>query len=333
MSERPLISIIIPAHNCANVLARMMACVLGQTYDNLEVLLVDDGSTDATPALCDELAASDPRVCVFHLPNGGVARARNFALEHMRGKLFAFADADDLMDVRLIERLYVLREAHKTHLSACMALDLPGDEMPDAYTCENPGIDFIVTTRTIDFCKTWSHRVIWGALFDAETLGDLRFDEGFTVSTDTLFVAQYLLKCERMVQTTEKLYCYGIYKKSHSRGGSSTIQRFDDVRVWRRVRDLYRSVPDMGASSSERMYFNKCCDGARKLSDALQKSPEARGQIEPLMEEVFGELKLSAPAFDAGDLKSSLKDALYANVPKLALQLRRIKRACRRFGG
>jgi hypothetical protein len=89
----------------------------------------------------------------------------------------------------------------------------------------------------------------------------------------------------------------------------------------------------MGASSSERMYFDKCRDSAGKLEDAWRHNPELRGEIEPLMASVFEELGNWRPAFDATNLKASLKDLLYARTPKLALRIRRLKRACRRFGG
>ena len=93
----PAISVIVPVYQAERLLPQCVESVLGQTFSDWELLLVDDGSRDGSPALCDAYAAGDARVRVFHKPNGGVSSARNLGLEQARGQCIAFLDADDAL--------------------------------------------------------------------------------------------------------------------------------------------------------------------------------------------------------------------------------------------
>ena len=91
----PLVSIIVPVYNAEKTLERCVDSILNQTYQEYELLLVDDGSTHSSAALCDGYAARDPRVRVFHKENAGVSNARNLALAQARGTYLQFLDSDD----------------------------------------------------------------------------------------------------------------------------------------------------------------------------------------------------------------------------------------------
>lgn len=105
-ANTPLISIIVPVYNIIPYLPRCVESLQRQTYRNLEILLIDDGSTDDTPALCDRLAESDERIRVFHKENGGPSSARNFGLSQAQGDYVGFVDSDDYVDADMYERLY-----------------------------------------------------------------------------------------------------------------------------------------------------------------------------------------------------------------------------------
>ncbi len=105
-SKEPLISVIVPVYNIIPYLPRCVESLRKQTYRNLEILLIDDGSTDDTPALCDRLAEEDTRIRVFHKENGGPSSARNFGLEQAKGDYVGFVDSDDYVDADMYEGLY-----------------------------------------------------------------------------------------------------------------------------------------------------------------------------------------------------------------------------------
>lgn len=101
----PLLTIIIPVYNTRPYLERCVRSVMGQSYQNLEILLVDDGSTDGSGALCEELAGEDGRIRVLHKENGGSSSARNLAIQQARGEYLGFVDSDDYIDARMYELL------------------------------------------------------------------------------------------------------------------------------------------------------------------------------------------------------------------------------------
>ncbi|MBS7366131.1 MAG: glycosyltransferase, partial [Oscillospiraceae bacterium] len=92
-----LVSIIVPVYKVENVVQRCIKSITAQTYKNIEIIIVDDGSPDGSGAICDSLAQDDSRIKVFHLKNGGVSYARNFGIQNAAGDLLAFVDADDLI--------------------------------------------------------------------------------------------------------------------------------------------------------------------------------------------------------------------------------------------
>lgn len=108
----PLVSVIVPVYNAEQYLCYCVDSILGQSYTNLEVILVDDGATDRSPIICDEYAAHDSRVRVLHQENGGIAKAQNTGLDNAHGAYIAFADNDDILDRRNIE--YLLRAIQTT---------------------------------------------------------------------------------------------------------------------------------------------------------------------------------------------------------------------------
>ncbi|WP_190972941.1 glycosyltransferase family 2 protein [Bifidobacterium rousetti] len=103
MEQEPLVSVIIPVYKVARFLDACVESVVAQTYRNLEILLVDDGSPDECPAMCDAWAARDPRVRVVHKPNGGLSDARNAGIAHATGDYIYFADSDDTVAPNLVE--------------------------------------------------------------------------------------------------------------------------------------------------------------------------------------------------------------------------------------
>ncbi|RBP97909.1 glycosyl transferase [Bifidobacterium aemilianum] len=104
---QPLVSIIVPIYNAEDYLPFCLDSILGQSYGNLQVLLVDDGSKDSSAQICDQYAAEDPRIEVIHQSNGGIGMAQNAGLDAARGQYIAFADNDDILDRRNIELLAV----------------------------------------------------------------------------------------------------------------------------------------------------------------------------------------------------------------------------------
>ena len=119
MRQNPLVSVIIPVYNVQDFLRECLNSVVHQSYSNLEILLIDDGSNDASGEICDEYARSDARVRVIHKSNGGQASARNAALELARGEFLTFVDSDDVADADLVRTLLNLIKTFGVKIAMC----------------------------------------------------------------------------------------------------------------------------------------------------------------------------------------------------------------------
>ena len=130
----PSISVIVPVYQAEKFLRDCVESVRRQTFSDWELLLVDDGCTDGSPALCDELAREDDRIRVFHKErNSGVSETRNVGLDHVRGTYIAFLDSDDQYEPQCLETLWNLRERAGADTAACAHLNLwpDGSETPE----------------------------------------------------------------------------------------------------------------------------------------------------------------------------------------------------------
>ena len=116
MNEQPLVSVILPVYNGEAWLERSLGSLRAQTYPNFECVMVNDGSTDGSRAICAALAEQDPRFRLLDKENGGVSSARNAALAQLRGEWFTFCDQDDAMDPHSLEYAVAMQTAHPDRL-------------------------------------------------------------------------------------------------------------------------------------------------------------------------------------------------------------------------
>lgn len=136
--DKPLISVIIPVYNIEKYLERCVDSVCNQTYQNIEVLLVDDGSTDSSGKLCEQLAQKDDRIKVFHKENGGSSSARNLGLSNAKGEYVGFVDSDDYISEDMYELLYEAAVEYSTDIVQVGRdeMDEAGNKLPNI--CEPP---------------------------------------------------------------------------------------------------------------------------------------------------------------------------------------------------
>ena len=112
-----LVSVVVPVYKVEPYLERCIRSIIGQTYENLEIILVDDGSPDQCGAICDRFAQEDTRIKVYHKPNGGLSDARNYGVNRASGTYIAFIDSDDYISPHYIEYLYQLMVKYDADVS------------------------------------------------------------------------------------------------------------------------------------------------------------------------------------------------------------------------
>ena len=119
MNKQDLISVIVPVYNVENYLKRCLDSIINQTYQNIEIILIDDGSTDNSGNLCEDYKKIDNRIKVVHKTNGGLSDARNTGIKKAKGKYITFVDSDDYVEYDYVEYLYNLIKKYDTNISFC----------------------------------------------------------------------------------------------------------------------------------------------------------------------------------------------------------------------
>ncbi len=206
-----LISVIIPIYNVEKYLVQCLDSVIEQTYKNLEIILVDDGSPDNCGGICDQYALKDHRIKVIHQENRGLSEARNSGMDIMTGSYFAFVDSDDVINSRFIEVLYNLLKQHNTDISMCEFYIFNDNEQIENMIPEQ-SVNIAVMSKE-EYANgllgyyTFHLSAVWNKLYKSSKYGNIRFHKGLRFE-DSLFLADYLAIGASCVCTTAKLYNY-----------------------------------------------------------------------------------------------------------------------------
>ena len=184
----PLISVIIPAYNIQEYIGRCLDSVIDQTYKNLEIIVVNDGSTDHTGAVIDQYASLDKRIIVFHIQNGGVYRARNLGIKAASGEYIGFIDGDDMAESDLFESLLNGILEYDADISCCGYKKIYPGKVTNHYNTKS--IITLDKTQTIkDYLNArLTDGVLWAKLYRAKLFDnitmneDIRFLEDFSVN-------------------------------------------------------------------------------------------------------------------------------------------------------
>lgn len=209
-----MISIIVPIYNAEQYIHRCVDSILAQSYTDFELLLIDDGSTDSSGVICDEYAAKDFRVRVFHKPNGGVSSARNLGLDNARGKWITFVDADDWVAPQLLEGLY---DYCYCDLVVGSFIIVDGGRNFERIIENNQYDQSSIDINISDIALKMHFRTPWGILYKQSIIegNNLSFDENICMGEDTLFLLNYLLYVNTL-QTIDKPYYYYCAENVHS---------------------------------------------------------------------------------------------------------------------
>lgn len=173
----PLISIILPVYNVEEYLSRCMKSVLNQTYEKLEIILIDDGSTDNSGKLCDMYRMRDKRIKVIHKQNGGLSDARNTGIDIANGEYITCIDSDDYVDLDYVEYLYGLIEKYNTKVSLCSHRIVRENSVIEL---GNKRVEVLSAKQCLE--SMCYHKQVdtsaWGKLYHVTLFNDIRYPKG-----------------------------------------------------------------------------------------------------------------------------------------------------------
>ena len=212
MSRNPQISIIVPVYKVEQYLSKCIDSILEQTYQNWELLLIDDGSPDNSGKICDAYALNDARIRVLHKENGGVSSARNLGLEYAQGEWVTFVDSDDYIESGFLEGLYIPIErgedvdfVHGGCVNVKKEEFIAINQSYEYYVGDDKGVLFkelrgLIVSKLfrLDIIRCYSDEF------------SLLFDEKMKIAEDMAFTLDYVLRVKRFSLVPEIGYCYRI---------------------------------------------------------------------------------------------------------------------------
>ena len=239
MDDNELISIIIPVYNIEKYIHRCIQSIINQTYRNIEIIIVDDGSTDNSGTVCDELAKADNRIFVYHKQNGGAADARNYGLEKATGSYIGFVDGDDFIHPQMYELLLQTAIQYNADLTACknvreneqkfMASRFDEDTIESKVKIIDP-FEAVIRPHELDICP-------WNKLYKTSLFEEIKYPAGKMCEDEfvfhhIIFAAQKIRLLDIPLyyyENREGSVMYGINEKRIEDGNEALLDRVSFV--------------------------------------------------------------------------------------------------------
>lgn len=242
MNSQPKISVIVPVYKTEGLLDRCVESIVGQTYKNLEIILVDDGSPDNCPAMCDEWAEKDSRIRVIHKENGGVSSARNAALDIATGDYIGFVDSDDWIEPEMYSSLIQKISESGKNIALCSyyAVEISGERYERRCVVDKEVLDKDDYFRFIVLGGDGGY--IWNRLYDADILKEVRFDEDIWYSEDLLFNFKTAQKSNGAAVLDKAEYNY-VQKRIREQAWIMDDHSFDSMTAFE-IMLSYKDIPE-----------------------------------------------------------------------------------------
>lgn len=205
--NKPLISVIVPVYKVEKYLQRCIDSILRQTYENLEIILVDDGSPDDCPRICDDNAKKDGRIRVIHKQNGGLSDARNAGLEVFQGEYLMFVDSDDVLPLYSVDMLYTLAKKYDAQLVIGAHTRIYNDEIPQENFILTQSMEQVWNSTQAIKDVFQNGCAAWARLYRKEIHAHIRFPVN-EINEDEAIALQIIYRCEKIVKTEQTAYYY-----------------------------------------------------------------------------------------------------------------------------
>lgn len=234
-----LVSVIIPVYNVEKYLNKCLDSVLEQTYKNIEIILIDDGSRDESGAICDKYVQNDERIICKHIANQGVSNARNLGLDIANGEYITFVDGDDYLDVDMIEKMMDVMDNQDLVVCGICQVELDGNKK----NIYGTGKKYDYTKREViqgffdvpiikDFMYGPFNKIYVGSL-----IGDLRFSTDLRMGEDFLFVFEYIMRCNKIRICDYCLYNY-VKRENSAMTSAFSEKRLDYIKAVERIEKI-----------------------------------------------------------------------------------------------
>ena len=231
-TNQPLISVVIPVYNVEKYLPKCVLSVVEQSYESIEIILVDDGAKDRSGSLCEELAQKDSRIQVIHKTNGGLSSARNAGIDAAKGTYITFIDSDDYVEKNYISLLYHTLIQNDADMSVAAYDTVYEDDKK--VVRDSPVVNEVLEPHAfwqkVYSDHGWEYVVAWNKLYKKELFQNIRFMEG-KYHEDEIILDQIICQCRKIAATDAVLYHY-IQRSGSIMNSSYNIRNLDVVTAY-----------------------------------------------------------------------------------------------------
>lgn len=289
---KDLVSIIVPIYNVEKFLPRCIESICNQTYENIEILLINDGSTDESEQICVDFMARDPRIRYFLKENGGLSDARNYGIERACGKYLAFIDSDDFVESDFILRLYdaLVQQNASVAIAGFSKVDENGTILKKEQL-ENE--ELVLTGREV--CKKLHSEkgqvfvVAWNKLYKKELFTNLKYAKG-KLHEDEYLAYQLFYEIERIAIVEEFLYYYVERRESITRTQMTDL-RFECLIEYQLLRiDFFNSKNDSELLTLNQQAFLLFVIQFLEQNRSGFVTPEKKAKLRGLYTKIYKEL-------------------------------------------
>lgn len=250
----PLISVIVPIYNVEKYLARCVDSIVNQTYKNLEIILVNDGSPDLCPQMCDDYAEKDSRIKVVHKKNGGLSDARNAGMAVAKGEYISFIDSDDYVSDDFFECLLDVMNKENSDIAECSVVKFYEDNRFDEFSDD-------LSVKTYDTQNAMSaliaenpfHQHVWNKLYKTELVKDIPYAVG-KLNEDEFWTYQVFGRANKVARLNKTMYYY-FQRISSIMGVGYNIRRLDALEgKANRQKYIENNFPDLSTQAKIDLY-------------------------------------------------------------------------------
>ena len=241
MESNELISVIVPIYNVELYLEKCIVSIINQTYKNLEIILVNDGSPDNCPQICEEYAKKDSRIKVIHKKNGGLSDARNYGIDIANGKYLCFIDSDDYIADQMIEKLYQNLKKNKSDISICNFYETYSNDYLKFYPFPEKKLKISGNAKFYNIYNKYFLSTIaaWGKLYKKEIFNNIKYPLG-KIHEDEAIITEVLKNAKVISYFDEPLYYYVQREKSITK--IFDLKRLDIIEVHEKRLEFFNRI-------------------------------------------------------------------------------------------
>lgn len=308
--KEELISVIIPIYKVEKYLKKCVDSIIDQSYTNLEIILVDDGSPDDCGKICDQYAEKDSRIKVIHKENGGVSQARNIGIDNTNGKYVVFIDADDYIKNNYIQKLYEQCVFYKSDIGICgkYLVQEDGTIVDKSKSIKKVMNKEEALKELLD--EKYIFTTLWDKMYKKEVLKKCKFDENKKIGEDFDYLYQAILNSDTISINTEDILYYYV-----KREGSAMNSRFD-INEWKNEIKLCEKIIDDTKKYFPAIYEFAIKRYTRISIDTINKAISENDNI--TIKEIRNDIKkYKNNIYNKWNFKSKLKIFIIFNFTKI----------------